>query len=90
MVWSGGVRPDRSEVGDEEREACAVTLRQRDGRLLTVTPVALGDLNDGDNNHALCLQDEGAPVSVSVEAGKLANPNGDLNMETRVLVRPAR
>lgn len=91
VVWSGGVvRPDRNEVGDEEREAYTVTLRQRNGRLLNVTPFAFGDLSDGDNNHELCLQEDGVPVAVSFEQGRLADPNGDLNVETRTLVHLAR
>ncbi|MGX6646386.1 hypothetical protein ACWCOP_00400 [Maricaulaceae bacterium MS644] len=91
VVWSGGVvRPDRTEVGDEEREAYTVTLRQRNGRLLNVTPFAFGDLNDGDNNHELCLQEAGVPVAVSFEQDRLADPNGDLNVESRVLIQRAR
>lgn len=87
VVWGGGVlRPDGTEVGEIERDAYAVTLRQPGGRLLTVSPIALGDLNDRDNNHELCLAERGIPVSVSFPAGLLVDPNGDLNEESRVLV----
>ncbi len=91
VAWSGGVvREDRNEVGDDEREAYTVTLRQRNGRLRNVTPFAFGDLNDGDNNHELCLQEDDVPVAVSFERGLLADPNGDLNVASRVLIRRAR
>ncbi len=87
VTWSGGVvRADGGEVGEVELDAYSVTVRQPGGRLLTVHPIAFGDLNDGDNNHELCLAERGVPVSVSFPAGLLIDPNGDLNQETRVLV----
>ena len=45
-------------------------------------PFALGNLNDNDNNHDLCLDVEGTPVSVSFPAGYVTDPNGDLNPDT--------
>jgi len=53
-----------------------------------ITPVALADLGDGDNNHLLCLDTADAPLSVSFPAGVLTDPNDDLNPATSVAVVP--
>lgn len=84
VVWAGGVtKPGGEEVDDKERMQYKVTLRQSNGTLSAIVPFALADLNDGDNNHLLCLDTEGAPESVSFPSGFLADPRGDLNPSTR-------
>jgi hypothetical protein len=67
-----------------------VTVRAADGTQRDISPVALADLGDGDNNHLLCLDTADTPVSVAFPAGVLTDPNDDLNPATSVAVRPAQ
>jgi len=88
-VWAGGVTlASGDEPGDAERGLYRVTARTADGTERDITPVALADLGDGDNNHLLCLDTGDTPVSVSFPAGVLTDPNDDLNPATSVAVRP--
>lgn len=86
--WSGGVaKPDGSEVNDLEREQYQVTIMQEDETEILVTPFALGDLDDGDNNHLLCLDTVGTPTLIHFSAGYLVDPNRDtLNPDTSIPV----
>jgi hypothetical protein len=87
VVWTGGVTTvNNEEPGDLERNAYRVTVRSADGSATDVTPFALGDLADNDNNHELCLDTTDVPVSVSFPAGYLTDPNNDLNPATTVEV----
>jgi hypothetical protein len=87
VTWAGGVtRPGGDEIGPEEVQMYRVTLRQADESTVTVAPMAIGDLNDNDNNHELCLGVAGTPVSVFFPAGALTDPNADLNPDTEVAV----
>ena len=47
---------------------------------------AIADLEDGDNNHLLCLDTSAPAVSVSFPAGHLVDPNRDLNPDTHIAV----
>jgi hypothetical protein len=86
-TWAGGVRrPGGDEVGAPEAAMYRVALRQPDGSVVTVAPVAIGDLNDNDNNHDLCLAEAGEPLSVAFPAGALVDPNDDLNPDTEIMV----
>ncbi|ADM10391.1 hypothetical protein PB2503_11734 [Parvularcula bermudensis HTCC2503] len=86
-TWAGGVtKPGGAEPGDLEREMYKVTIALPEGGEREVTPFALADLTDGDNNHLLCLDTRGTPVRVSFAAGGLTDPNEDLNPNTDVLV----
>ncbi len=88
VTWSGGVsKPGDGEVNDVERLLYKVTVRGDDGRIVEVTPFALADLGDGDNNHELCLDVAGTPLSVSFPAGKLQDPRKDLNPKTTVKIQ---
>jgi len=88
-VWAGGVvTANGDEPGDAERVRYQVRLEQRDGRVQTVVPFALADLDDGDNNHLLCLDVPGTPLTLSFPAGHLIDPNGDLNPATEVRITP--
>lgn len=83
VTWVGGVtKPGGDEVGDHERRQYAVTLFQEDGEEVEVTPFALADLRDGDNNHKLCLDVTGTPKSVFFPAGYLTDPRDDPNPDT--------
>lgn len=87
VTWTGGItKPGGAEIDEKERQLYRVTVRMADGRLVTVAPMAVADLNDNDNNHELCLGIDGQPVSVFFPAGALTDPNGDLNPDTRVNV----
>ena len=91
VTWAGGIsNADGDEVGEVERAQYRVNLQQSDGSTLTVTPFALADLGDGDNNHLLCLDTAGTPLSVFFPTGYLLDPNEDtLNPDTTVLVSVA-
>ncbi|MEO1291525.1 MAG: hypothetical protein AAFV62_01625 [Pseudomonadota bacterium] len=91
VVWAGGITLENGdEPGDAERDLYRVTVRANDGTSRDISPAALADLGDGDNNHLLCLDTADAPVSVSFPAGIFTDPNNDLNPATSVAVRPAR
>ena len=87
VVWSGGItKPGGKEVGDLERQSYSVTIRGKQGSVSTITPFALGDLGDGDNNHKLCLDVGGVPIKVEFPKGLLTDPREDLNPETHIEV----
>lgn len=86
-TWAGGVRkPDGGEIDAKEAALYRVTLTQADGTTAAVAPMAIGDLDDNDNNHDLCLGVAGTPISVFFPAGALVDPNEDLNPDTEVAV----
>jgi len=88
-TWNGGItKPNNDPAGDEERALYEVVLEQAEGEPMTVTPMALADTSDGDNNHKLCLDTAGTALSVRFPAGYLTDPRDDLNPATRVEVQP--
>ncbi len=89
IVWAGGVTlPGGNEAGEAERDLYRVTVETPDGSRREITPAALANLGDGDNNHMLCLDTTDRPVSVSFPAGILTDPNEDLNPATEVDITP--
>lgn len=87
VVWAGGVTLENGdEPGDPERDLYRVTVRAADGIEREITPSALADLGDGDNNHLLCLDTSDTAVSVSFPEGVFTDPNDDLNPATSVAV----
>ncbi|MEM7412800.1 MAG: hypothetical protein AAF430_21385 [Myxococcota bacterium] len=87
VVWNGGVtKPGGSEIDDVERRAYQVFVDGGDGEAGEVTPFAMGDLGDGDNNHELCLDTEAPAVRVTFPAGLLTDPREDLNLATEITV----
>lgn len=87
VVWSGGITlPNGDDPGDRERNLYRVTVRATDGTERVITPAALADLGDGDNNHLLCLDTKDLPLSVSFPKGILTDPNDDLNPATSISV----
>jgi hypothetical protein len=91
VTWAGGVRlPNGDELGDAQRMLYRVTIERADGSSHEISPAALADLGDRDNNHLLCLSTPAPVVSVSFPAGHLVDPNKDLNPETQVTVNRAR
>ncbi len=88
VTWAGGVtKPGGDEVDDTERLKYRVTVLQEDSSTIEVTPFALGDLGDGDNNHKLCLDVVGKPQVVFFPAGYMTDPREDLNPETTITIR---
>ena len=71
---------------EAERKLYRVEVQQSDGSLVEVTPIALAELEDRDNNHFLCLDTGDPAVAVSFPEGRLVDPNGDLNSYTAVKV----
>ena len=90
-TWQGGVTlPCGAEVDDGVRLAYRVTVEDADGGTRDVAPFALGDLGDGDNNHLLCFFEKVKPRAVHFPAGRVIDPNGDLNPATSIEVTPVR
>ncbi len=84
-TWAGGVtKPSGEAAGNAEGALYNVTVLLEDSSTTEVTPFALADLGDGDNNHELCLDVVGAPQSVHFPAGHLTDPRDDLNPKTSV------
>jgi hypothetical protein len=80
VAWSGGIVPvGRRQTFDFDGRAYRVTLD--DGR--TVRPFALGDRNDRDNYHELCLMQEAAARQIDVRANVFEDPVGDPNPVVR-------
>lgn len=81
VIWAGGVTPVDGATQETHRLAYRVTTRAE-----TVTPMALGDLNDQDNYVHLCLDTDVEATRVSAAAGVLVDPRRDVNPETSVTV----
>ena len=87
VTWTGGVRlPNRDELSEAQRTLYKVSLTAADGARSEVSPAALADLGDADNNHFLCLDTTTPATAVAFPAGHLVDPNGDLNTESKVMV----
>ncbi|MBU44247.1 MAG: hypothetical protein CMN76_13585 [Spirochaetaceae bacterium] len=74
-------------MGITEGSLYRVTIQKDDGSLTHVSPFAVADLQDGDNNHLLCLDVSGAPSKVFFPAGHLTDPREDLNPDTEIAVQ---
>ncbi len=87
VTWNGGItKPGGDEVDDLERSSYSITIRDNDGSVSTISPFALGDLGDGDNNHKLCLDVEGTPLKIDFPAGLVTDPREDLNPSTSIKI----
>ena len=87
VVWTGGVtKPGGGEIDDLERIAYRVFIEDDAGELTTISPFAVADLRDGDNNHELCLDTTAKPVRVEFPAGLMTDPIEDLNPATSISV----
>ena len=83
LTWAGGVTaPMGAELGDAARAAMRVTLAGGG----QVSPIALADLGDNDNDTQLCLDADTPAESVTVNPGVAADPRGDTNPETSIRV----
>ncbi len=95
VTWEGGItKPGGEEVDDEERVLYKVVVLNRDGTNAEVTPFALADMGDGDNNHILSLDVDVTPLTVPFPAGLVTDPREYLNPRTTIAVthsaRPAQ
>lgn len=87
VAWGGGVLAvGGTEVTPQEWRRYTVAMRMSDGAVAFVRPSAIGDLNDTDNNHELCLNVRGEPLAVRFPAGLLQDPNNDVNEASRIRV----
>jgi hypothetical protein len=91
VAWGGGVLAvGGTEVTAAEWQRYTVVMRAEDGSIGLLRPFAAGDLNDGDNNHELCLNRSGRPLAVRFPAGLLQDPNNDVNEATGIRVNRNR
>ena len=91
IVWSGGITayPSGNEVGLDVTNSYKVNYFVDGSPTISETPLELGDLNDGDNMHDLCMP--AMPVnakllSISFGEGLVQDPNGDPNLSQRFQV----
>ncbi|MEM6827037.1 MAG: hypothetical protein AAF553_03765 [Pseudomonadota bacterium] len=85
VTWAGGVTKPSGEAADgAEARLYEVVIDEENGGQTVITPFALGDLGDGDNNHKLCLDRPETIRSVRFPAGHLTDPRDDLNPDTSV------
>lgn len=83
-VWAGGVRALNGEkLGDKELQSFRVALQMGKDTLM-VYPFQLADLSDNDNNIDLCINKEGIPLTVSVQANTAIDPRDDANDFTNI------
>jgi len=86
-VWGGGiVAVGRNELSEAEWGLYALTIADDQGNEMVVAPFAVGDLDDGDNNHLLFFNIAGEPLTLSLTAGLVIDPNGDINPLTEQTV----
>ena len=74
----------RHQADGAEARLYEVVIDEENGGKTIITPFALGDLGDGDNNHKLCLDRPETIRSVRFPAGHLTDPRDDLNPDTSV------
>lgn len=85
VTWGGGVRKnDGKDADDTVRALYRLTTLTSTGIKADISPFVLADLNDGDNNHLLCLDKTDPVLSVFFPAGHLIDPRDDLNPDTSV------
>jgi hypothetical protein len=63
-----------------------VTVETSPAVFVSVTPFAIADLGDRDNNQELCIDVPGVPVAVEVEPGTVSDPRGELNPATAIVL----
>lgn len=85
VTWGGGItKPGGDPADDNERKLYKVTTLKAEGNTSEITPFALADLQDGDNNHLLCLDTADAVSSVFFPGGHVTDPREDLNTDTTI------
>jgi len=85
VTWNGGItKPGGEPADDDERALYRVSIVTVEGAAGDIAPFALADLQDGDNNHLLCLDTTDTVTSVSFPAGHVTDPREDLNPDTAI------
>jgi hypothetical protein len=83
VTWEGGVTaPSGGDVGEAQREAYTLTFEDGTSR----SPSSFADAMDNDNVQDLCLDSAVRVTRVTVRAGTVVDPRGDLNPATSVAV----
>ena len=86
-IWTGGVtKPGGDEIDDLERLSYRVFVEDEGKKITEITPFAIGDLGDGDNNHELCLDVDARVVRVEFPQKLLTDPREDLNPATSISI----
>ena len=83
VVWSGGITdfPTGNEVGAAVTRAYRLTYLHL-GKTVTVAPLEIGDLNDGDNMHDLsfsAIPARAKLLMITLPGRHVEDPNGDPN-----------
>ena len=83
VVWSGGITdfPTGNEVGVAVTRAYRLTYLHL-GKTVTVAPLEIGDLNDGDNMHDLsfsAIPARAKLLTITLPGRHVEDPNGDPN-----------
>lgn len=82
-TWGGGITATNGdEVTEAEWIQYSLTYRDPDGKVRIASPIGIGDLNDGDNNHLLFFDTQGEPLVLSLPAGLVTDPNNEPNPAT--------
>lgn len=86
LIWSGGVTNNNRELRLPRLRFYEVQIVGADGIAEWITPYAMGDLNDWDNNQDLCLDRDGTPSAVRVAAETVSDPAGHWNEAQEIAV----
>ncbi|NJM33396.1 MAG: hypothetical protein HC850_00445 [Rhodomicrobium sp.] len=86
LIWSGGVTNNNRELNLPRLRFYEVQIVGADGNAQWITPYAMGDLNDWDNNQDLCLDRDGTPTAVRVTADTVSDPAGHWNKAQEVKI----
>ena len=82
-IWAGGiVATDGNEVTQDEWSEYVLSGFDDQGNTVELSPFAIGDLNDNDNNHLLYFDQSIIPQTLFLPEGLVIDPNGDANPNT--------
>lgn len=82
-IWAGGiVATDGNEVTQAEWSEYVLSGLDDQGNTVELSPFAIGDLNDADNNHLLYFDQSIIPQTLFLPGGLVIDPNGDANPNT--------
>ena len=85
VTWTGGIRlRNGQEISDNDKDLYRITVKTTNGVIKVITPSSIADLNDGDNNHFLCLDTDMKLLNISFPEGYLVDPNQDPNPATQI------
>ena len=85
VTWTGGIRlRNGQEISNNDKDLYRITAKVTNGVTKVITPSSIADLNDGDNNHLLCLDTDMKPLNISFPEGYIVDPNQDPNPATQI------